>query len=469
MALWGRAGREHVDQRESGDVSSAPASALELRAVQVVERLSKSVSTLGRDAAEVRGVLEDTQKVVVQQSDAMGALGLELNKVQQAQQAISHATDQTRHAVQRARSALEGVGAEVGGLVQTLREVSDAASDITKIALQTRLVAFNASVEAKRAGEAGRGFGVVADAVKDLASKVEQSSKAIMSTVTALDAKVNALRRELSNESDQALAAKPGPIGSAAALGSSGIHSAFADVERDVALIADSARQSQVTTVQLGERSVVLENEVQQAMRSLEVAFAGSDKFLRLSEELIEQIASSGVRVADSLYIDAAQQGAREIAGLLEQALETRQISPADLFDERYQPIAGTNPAQHLTAFVPLADRLFPAVQERMLSLSDKVVYCIAVDRNGYVAAHNKSYCQPQRAGDVVWNTAHSRYRRIFNDRTGLASARNTRPFLLQTYRRDMGGGRFVLLKEAAAPITVQGRHWGGLRLAFGF
>ena len=101
-------------------------------------------------------------------------------------------------------------------------------------------------------------------------------------------------------------------------------------------------------------------------------------------------------------------------------------------------------------------------------AMSDKVVYCIAVDRNGYVATHNRKYCQPQR-GDVTWDTANSRYRRIFNDRTGLASARNTRPFLLQTYRRDMGGGQFIVMKEAAAPITVNGRHWGGLRLAFKF
>jgi methyl-accepting chemotaxis protein len=90
------------------------------------------------------------------------------------------------------------------------------------------------------------------------------------------------------------------------------------------------------------------------------------------------------------------------------------------------------------------------------------------VDRNGYVPTHNKKYCQPQ-GPDVVWNTANSRWRRIFNDRTGLASARNTRPFLLQTYRRDMGGGNFIVMKEAAAPIVVNQRHWGGLRLAFKF
>jgi len=204
-------------------------------------------------------------------------------------------------------------------------------------------------------------------------------------------------------------------------------------------------------------------------MISLDSAAQCSNRFLKLSEELIEQIAASGIKVEDALYIEAAQRGAAQIADLLEQALQSRKISMQQLFDERYRPIAGSEPAQHLSDFVELADRLFPAVQEAMLQLSDKVVYCIAVDRNGYVATHNKKYCQPQRPGDVVWNTANSRYRRIFNDRTGLASARNQRPFLLQTYRRDMGGGRFVLLKEASAPITVQGRHWGGLRLAFGF
>ncbi len=58
---------------------------------------------------------------------------------------------------------------------------------------------------------------------------------------------------------------------------------------------------------------------------------------------------------------------------------------------------------------------------------------------------------------------------RIFNDRTGLASACRQRPFLLQTRRRDMGGGVFVVMKEAAVPINVNGRHWGGPWLAYKF
>jgi methyl-accepting chemotaxis protein len=75
--------------------------------------------------------------------------------------------------------------------------------------------------------------------------------------------------------------------------------------------------------------------------------------------------------------------------------------------------VPNTDPPQHLTRFAPQAERLFPQVQERLLGLSDKVIFCIAVDRNGYVAMHNRKYSQPRR-GDLAWDTAHSRYRRVF-------------------------------------------------------
>ena len=168
-------------------------------------------------------------------------------------------------------------------------------------------------------------------------------------------------------------------------------------------------------------------------------------------------------------YIVAAQAAAAQISRLLDDALRTGTLTERELFDEQYQPVPGSAPAQHLTRFTSLGERLFPQVQDRLLTLSDKVVFCIAVDRNGYVPCHNPQHNHAQRPGDSAWNTTHSRNRRIFNDRTGLASGRNTKPFLLQTYRRDMGGGQFVLMKEAAAPITAAGRHWGGLRLAFRF
>lgn len=120
------------------------------------------------------------------------------------------------------------------------------------------------------------------------------------------------------------------------------------------------------------------------------------------------------------------------------------------------------------TRFVAFTDRVLPAWQETMAQYSSKVIFCAAVDRNGFLPTHNHKFSRPQ-GKDPVWNAANCRNRRMFNDRTGLAAGRNTRRFLLQTYRRDMGGGRFVLMKDLSAPIVVNGRHWGGLRFAYQF
>jgi methyl-accepting chemotaxis protein len=117
-----------------------------------------------------------------------------------------------------------------------------------------------------------------------------------------------------------------------------------------------------------------------------------------------------------------------------------------------------------MTRFVPLTDRLLPAVQEPILATDERIAFCAAVDRNGFLPTHNRVYSKPQ-GRDPAWNTANCRNRRIFDDRTGLSAGRNAKRFLVQTYRRDMGGGTFALMKDISAPIRVKGRHWGGFRI----
>jgi methyl-accepting chemotaxis protein len=447
-------GSAATGRTDTGEVP--PSSSAAADAVAVVQAMSVQASNVGRDAAEVRGAMEDTQKIVQAQGQAMQQVAQQLEEVHTAQGSIANVTLETLQAVAHAREALQAVSREVQGIMETLHQVSDAAGQITQIALQTRLVAFNASVEAKRAGDAGRGFGVVADAVKDLAGKVETTSKAIMSTVGQLDERIESFSRDLRFDD------------SADARSRSAVHLAFSSVEQDVERISQAADQSRNICARLNEHAQELGSEVQQASAKLNLALGCSDRFLKVSEAMIEQVAGCGIETEDTPFIQAAQQAAQQISTLLENAVRSGTIRPGDLFDEQYRPLPNTNPVQHVTRFVDVADRLLPQVQERVLGLSPRVSYCIAVDRNGYCPTHNKKYSQPQR-GDVAWDTANSRYRRIFNDRTGLASARNQRPFLLQTYRRDMGGGQHVLLKEASAPIIVGGRHWGGLRIGFSF
>ncbi|CDK98591.1 Methyl-accepting chemotaxis protein [Magnetospirillum gryphiswaldense MSR-1 v2] len=167
----------------------------------------------------------------------------------------------------------------------------------------------------------------------------------------------------------------------------------------------------------------------------------------------------------DRPYLEMAAQVAAAAAGKLEQALAAGNIDITDLFDTDYAPIIGTEPIQVMAKHTQLVEGLFPDLIEPPLSRDPSVVFCCITDRNGYIAAHNRKYSQPQRPGDVLWNTANSRNRRIFDDRTGILAARTNKP-LAHTYARDMGGGTFVVLKEMDMPITVQGRHWGAVRMA---
>ncbi|MCK6430572.1 MAG: methyl-accepting chemotaxis protein [Burkholderiaceae bacterium] len=420
----------------------------------IIKDLAHRAAGMGKEAAELFGVLEDVTAVTRRQDDAFKQVAGDVRQMVDANRAIAAATTTSRDSAKLARAAVERVANDVGGAVDSLREVARAAAEITQIALQTRLVAFNASVEAKRAGEAGRGFAVVADAVKDLAQKVELSSKQIAGTVKQLDERIGELARNIRDKESRS--------------GRETFNSAFSRVEQAVHDIAAAAEQNERSCQTALESVGRLAAEVHDTARSVDGAKSRARHFLATSEQLIELAADCGAETEDSPFIAKVMETAAEIARLFEDALVEGQLTEADLFDDKYQPIAGTNPQQFTTRFLSFTDRVLPPIQEPLLEFSNKVVFCAAVDRNGYLPTHNLKFSRPQGA-EPVWNAANCRNRRIFNDRTGLAAGRNTRKFLLQTYRRDMGGGRYVLMKDLSAPIVVNGRHWGGLRMGYQF
>ena len=170
---------------------------------------------------------------------------------------------------------------------------------------------------------------------------------------------------------------------------------------------------------------------------------------------------------ADRRFVNAGCAAALRIGEAFEAAIARGDVTESHLFDARYRPIPGSEPQQFEAAFTALCDRVLPDIQEPLLSLDPRVVFCAAVDKNAYLPTHNRKFSQTPRAGDPVWNAANCRNRRFFKDSAGIRAARSTRDFLLQTYDRDMGGGTAVTLKEVDVPIRVGGRHWGGLRLAF--
>ena len=166
-------------------------------------------------------------------------------------------------------------------------------------------------------------------------------------------------------------------------------------------------------------------------------------------------------------YVTRAMEAGVALNRIFEDAVASRAISIDDMFDDNYVEIPGTNPVQHRTRILDWADRALPPFQEAFLAKDPRMAFCVMIDRNGYLPVHNKVYSHPQRPGDVAWNTANSRNRRIFNDPAGLAAGRNRRSYLIQSYARDMGSGNTVMMREIDVPIAVRGRHWGGFRTAY--
>jgi methyl-accepting chemotaxis protein len=191
--------------------------------------------------------------------------------------------------------------------------------------------------------------------------------------------------------------------------------------------------------------------------------------FERPAAATIEKIEDKiwALQDANTEAVTRAMEAGRALTRIFEDGVATGAISLEDLFDTNYVEIAGTNPVQHRARFLDWADRALPAFQDAFLAKDKTMAFAAMIDRNGYLPVHNKIYSHPQKPGDVAFNTASSRNRRIFNDTAGLAAGQNTRAYLIQTYARDMGNGKLVMMREIDVPVRVQGRHWGGFRTAY--
>ena len=205
-------------------------------------------------------------------------------------------------------------------------------------------------------------------------------------------------------------------------------------------------------------------------IRAGERSKAGTQaQFERPDAALIENIEDKLFAIQDdnTEAVTRAMEAGAALTRIFENGIDSGAISIEDMFDTDYVEIAGSNPVQYRTKILDWADRALPPFQDAFLAKDNRMAFCAMIDANGYLPVHNKIYSHPQRPGDVTWNTANSRNRRIFNDPAGLAAGRNQRAYLVQSYARDMGNGNTVMMREIDVPIRVKGRHWGGFRTAY--
>jgi methyl-accepting chemotaxis protein len=171
------------------------------------------------------------------------------------------------------------------------------------------------------------------------------------------------------------------------------------------------------------------------------------DQFNRLDEQYKAQAKF------DSLV------GAKAVGKLFEEAIDNGAVSAADAFDMDYQPYGKFEPPKYRTKYDAYADRALLSLQDEMLK-NPSIVFAVTVDNNGYLPTHNTKYTQPI-TGDKDKDKVGNRTKRIFNDPTGLAAAKNTQPGFIQVYKRDTG----ETMWDVSSPIIVKGKQWGNFRI----
>ena len=157
-----------------------------------------------------------------------------------------------------------------------------------------------------------------------------------------------------------------------------------------------------------------------------------------------------------------ANEFSRRCAEALERWIASKEVTEERLFSFLYYPVAKTDPPKFTTDWDRLSDRDILPIEEATLARSPTILYTVMVDKFGYLPTHNQRYSQPL-TGNLANDLVNNRTKRIFNDRTGIAAARNQAPFLVQRYQRDTG----ETLGDLSVPLVVRGAHWGAVRIGY--
>lgn len=451
------------------------------------ERLTKAAAALGYEIVDIAGFLDLVEEHARAQRKGLTVLNARATEMGQANsdvrdavQTMARNTDETARDVKSSAELVRTTSEKtrnVAGWVQDLSHRTETVSDtliavktnnqqIAVIATQVNTLAINAKIEAARAGDAGRGFAVVAEAINDLSQKTRAAAVEISDNIEALTGWITELGTEASGIATQAADVLENAGGTDTAL--SRVETSITSANEQARRIAEQAERMQSAMADFTPALSSIDASVRSTSSGIEKTHERILHLIDTSETIVQSTALLGGSSADTPFIQRVQSLAREVSQRLEEALQNGSTTMSRLFDQTYRPIPGSNPEQVIAGCTEIMDQLLPPLQEPVLSMDSKVVFCAAVDSNGYLPTHNAKFSHPP-SDDPVWNTAHCRNRRIFDDRVGLKAGRNTEAFLLQVYRRDMGAGEFTMMKDLSAPIFVQGRHWGGLRLAYTF